>query len=110
MEGLLSPQCHEVLRMDAVITNCIIGFAGGVAAEGIGIYKITRTHTKIPAIMKRTLYWVMSIFMCLMGMLLVFLYTTSGVTMIPILAFNIGASAPFILGNLTKHDMSKEIR
>jgi hypothetical protein len=47
--------------------------------------------------------------MSLMGAFLVFLYTSSGVTMIPILAFNIGASAPFILGNLTKHDMSKEI-
>jgi hypothetical protein len=95
--------------MDADIPNYIIGFVGGFAAEGLGIWKITRTHTKMPAIIKRPLYWIMSLFMCLMGMLLVFLYTTSGVTMIPILAFNIGVSAPFILGNLTKHDMSKKI-
>jgi hypothetical protein len=96
--------------MDADILNYVIGFAGGAAAEVLGIYKITRTNTKLPAVMKRTLYWAMSFIMCLMGMLLVFIYTISGVTMIPILAFNIGASAPFILGNLTKHDMSNQIR
>lgn len=95
--------------MDADSLNYTMGFAGGVAAELLGIYKISRTNAKIPAIMRSTLYLVMSFVMCLMGMLLVFLYTTSGVTMNTILAFNIGASAPFILGNLTKHDMSKEI-
>jgi len=95
--------------MDVGTLNCIIGFVGGIAAEGLGIYKITRTHDQLPAIMKRKLYWAMSLFMSLMGMFLVFFYTISGVTMTHILAFNIGASAPLILGNLTKHDMSKEI-
>ena len=95
--------------MDADIFNYIMGFAGGIAAEVLSVYKITRTKAKLPEIMRTAFYWVMSFLMCLMGMLLVFAYTKSGVTMIPILAFNIGASAPFILGNATKHDMSKEI-
>ena len=91
------------------ILNCFLGFLGGVAAEGLGLYKITRTNDKLPPIMKKWIYWIMSLFMCFMGAGLVFVYTLSGVTMIAILAFNIGVSAPFILGNLTKHDVSREI-
>lgn len=95
--------------MDAGNLNCIIGFVGGIAAEGLGIYKITRMHDKLPAIVNTKLYWVMSLFMSLVGMFLVFLYTISGITMTPLLAFNIGMSAPLILGNLTKGDISKDI-
>jgi hypothetical protein len=99
----------DTITLDTDTLNCAIGFAGGVAAELLGLYKITRIHDKLPAMMKKLLYWVMSFFMCVLGALLVFIYTRSGVTMIPILAFNIGVSAPLIIGNMTKHDVLREI-
>ena len=95
--------------MDVETLNCFMGFIGGIAAEGLGVYKITRTRPRLPANMKTKIYWVMSFFMCCCGAVLVFAYVHSGVSMLPFLAINIGASAPFIIGNLTKHDMSSDI-
>lgn len=95
--------------MDVETLNCLMGFAGGVFAEGLCVYKITRDRPRLPANMRTKIYWLMSFFMCFCGAGLVFAYIISGVTMVPFLAMNIGATAPYIIGNLTKHDMAADI-
>lgn len=95
-----SPEAHQISERTSDVLSHVFN---------TNTYETAEIDAVRHLLVRRTIYWVMSFLMCLMGMLLVLVYTKSGVTMIPILAFNIGASAPFILGNVTKHDMSKEI-
>ena len=47
-------------------------------------------------------YWVCALALSALGALLVYLYEGSGVAIDPILAFNIGASAPLIVRQMTR--------
>ncbi len=81
-------------------------------AEALGYYKATRIEKnkgRVPTSMLTQSYIVMSIIMCLIGALLVYTYTDDVTGLTARLAINIGASSPFIIGNLTKHDISSEV-
>ena len=80
----------------------LLGLAGGCAAETLKWYRIREElHKGVPAHAKSWLYWAVTGIMAAMGGLLVFVYQASeGVNLSPILALNIGASAPLILGTL----------
>ena len=79
-----------------------LGLAGGCAAEALKWYRIREElHKGIPAYAKSWLNWTVTGIMAAMGALLVFVYQASeDVSLSPILALNIGASAPLILGTL----------
>ena len=79
-----------------------LGLAGGCAAEALKWYRIREElHEGLPAYAKSWLYWAVTGIMAAMGGLLVFVYQASDeVSLSPILALNIGASAPLILGTL----------
>ena len=80
-----------------------IGVAGGIAAELAGWFKIRRElHKGLPDWSKSKMYWVVTGLMALMGGFLVFLYLSSGTALTAFLAFNLGASAPLILGRLVE--------
>jgi len=51
---------------------------------------------------KSWFYWLCALLLSGLGALMVYLYTGSGVDMSPILAFNIGASAPLIVRQFTR--------
>ena len=79
-----------------------LGFAGGMASELLDWFRIRKElHLGVPGWAKSWLYWAITVAMAGVGGLLVFMYRTSGIEVSPILAFNIGASAPLILRSLT---------
>ena len=85
--------------MDASCPMIVWGFFGGCTSELLQWFHIRRElHRGVPDWAKSWLYWIVTIIMAVAGGLLVYLH---GIDSNPILAFNIGASAPFILASLT---------
>jgi len=83
--------------------NVIIGFAGGLVAEAVGIFDLRHTApNELPQHLKSWFYWLCVIGMSCLGSGLVYIYADSGVHIVPLLALNIGASAPLILRQLTR--------
>jgi hypothetical protein len=83
--------------------EALIGFGGGIAAELVQWYQIRFTlHKQLPDWSKSWLYWVLTFCMALAGGVLVFIYAKSGTSLTPILALNVGASAPLLLGKLAQ--------
>ncbi len=79
----------------------LLGFVGGCAVEALEWFRIRKELYKgVPDWSKNFLYWVVTLVMAGLGGLLVFIYQASGVEVSPIVAFNIGASAPLILQSL----------
>ncbi len=79
----------------------ILGLAGGIAAEALQWFRIRKElHKGVPGWARHWPYWVITAAMVGFGGLLVFIYQASNVEISPIIAFNIGASAPLILETL----------
>ena len=79
------------------------GVFGGLLAELLGLYKLrTQVSATFPAYLRSPFYWVVTIGMILAGGGLVWLYHKIGLEFKPIIAVNIGASAPLILGSLVQ--------
>ena len=78
------------------------GLGGGCAAEALKWFRIREElHEGLPDYAKSWGYWIVTIAMILVGGLLVFIYQSSDdVRLSPILAFNIGVSAPLIISTL----------
>ncbi len=76
------------------------GVAGGIAAELLKWYRIREElHDGVPDYARTWLYWLVTVAMAFLGGLLVFLYqSTEGIELNLVLAFNIGASAPLLVG------------
>jgi lipid-A-disaccharide synthase-like uncharacterized protein len=81
----------------------IVGCFGGLAAELVQWFAIRHSlHRKLPAWARARAYWVVTLLMAVAGGALVFVYHISGTRMTPILALNVGASAPLLLGKLAQ--------
>lgn len=82
----------------------LFGVAGGMAAELLKWYgRREELHRGVPDFAKSWSYWVVTFAMVAAGGLLVYAHQASGtITLSPILALNIGASAPLLLGALAK--------
>jgi len=73
----------------------IYGLAGGICSEISGLFKIRQMlGISCPEYLKSFGYWFITIFMALLGGGLVVAYIASGFEFKPILAINIGATAP----------------
>ena len=78
----------------------LLGFAGGSASELLQWFHIRKELFRgIPDWAKSWSYWMVTIAMVGVGALFVFIY---GIKSNPILAFNVGASAPLILKSLVE--------
>jgi hypothetical protein len=75
------------------------GLLGGVFAELCGLWRLRREA--MPEYCRSWFYWLTTLAMILCGAGLAFIYAKSGVALAPIVAVNIGASAPLIIGSLT---------
>ena len=84
-----------------LLEGFIYGIAGGTVAEFLVWWNL-RHNTHLPDWIKRPFYWLMTGGMILIGGGIVALYLTSNVELTPILAVNVGASAPLIIGSLVK--------
>lgn len=78
-----------------------LGVLGGLFAEIFSLSKLRYLPLDARPLWVRSVwYWAITLAMILSGGALVGIYLGSGVTMTPLLAVNIGASAPLILQSL----------
>lgn len=79
------------------------GVLGGFLAELLQWFGIRHSlHRGLPDWSKSSVYWVVTVAMVFAGGGLVLMYVKSGVDLTPILAVNLGASAPLVLGRLVQ--------
>jgi len=77
------------------------GVAGGIFAELLGWFKLRhQAPDDLPIQIKTRYYWIVTAVMILAGGILVIAYLRSDVKVNAIMALNVGASAPLILGAL----------
>lgn len=77
------------------------GVLGGIFAELLGWFKLRhQAPDDLPIQMKTLYYWIVTVGMILAGGILVIAYLRSDVKVNAIMALNVGASAPLILGAL----------
>jgi hypothetical protein len=89
---------HGVSELGAFVC----GIGGGIAPELVKMYKI-RELPQMPQWFKSPIFWGLTLAMILAGGGLATLYAASGSTLSPILAVNVGASAPLILSTLSSN-------
>ena len=78
------------------------GVAGGFLAELFGLWKLRQELKEtLPPYLRSWFYWLMTLLMIGSGGLVALVYVKSGVSLSPLLAVNVGASAPLIIGSLT---------
>lgn len=75
------------------------GIGGGLFVEILSWYKI-RKCTKPPHWFQSRFYWIGTFFMIIVGGILVVAHMHSEVSLTPLLAINIGASAPLLIGTM----------
>ena len=86
----------------------LYGIFGGLLAELLGLYKLrTQAPAAFPSYMRSKFYWLITSGMILAGGALVCIYIKSGLDLKPIIAVNIGASAPLIIGTVIQNPPSK---
>jgi len=90
-----------------VWTGFLCGVFGGVVSEVVGIYKFRR-FKKLPDWLKTKSYWTITILMILAGGGLVCVYLQSSIELTPLLAVNVGASAPLIISRLADEALPSE--
>jgi len=74
------------------------GLLGGLFAEVLGLFRLRHQAPGVlPQYLKSPFYWLVTI---LMMCALVIVYLRSGMLLNPLLAVNVGASAPLIIGTL----------
>jgi hypothetical protein len=79
----------------------LFGVVGGLFGEVLSLFNLRHQPVGLlPVWLKSPWYWAMTILMILSGGGLVVIYMKSSISVAPILAVNIGASAPLILGRL----------
>jgi hypothetical protein len=85
----------------SVCAAIIYGLLGGVFVEISGLFKLRRqAPDSRPVYLTYWFYWVITAAMALVGGGLAVVYLQSGVMLNPILAINVGASAPLILESI----------
>lgn len=70
---------------------------GGLAVSGLGLLELQGVPAEQRPDFKDPLYWLPFVAWPVVGVVLTIAYTSSGTSMNPILAINVGASAPLIL-------------
>jgi hypothetical protein len=90
-----------------VLWGFAYGVFGGVVSEIVGLYKFRR-FKKLPNWLKSRSYWIITILMILSGGGLVCIYLQSNIGLTPILAVNVGASAPLIISKLADEALPSE--
>jgi hypothetical protein len=82
-----------------LLEGFIYGVIGGIFAELLGLFKLRQeSRETFPKWISSVFYWVITALMTLAGGALVVVYLKSGIDLKPIIAVNIGASAPLLIG------------
>ncbi len=84
-----------------IIEGFIYGVAGGFLAELLGIFKLrSEVPAELPKWIKSPFYWIVTGAMIVAGGGIVIIYLKSNIEIQPLIAINVGASAPLIIGTL----------
>jgi hypothetical protein len=83
---------------EAIIIAAIAGFV----VEALGLISLKAVPRKDRPDLKDPLYFLPFIVLPLLGGFLAFVYERSAIQLIPIIAFNVGASAPLIIRTLAQ--------
>jgi len=87
-----------------LIHTFLYGIVGGLFAELLGLFKLRRQATSdFPQWIKSIFYWIVTLCMIFAGGVLCIIYTKAGIELNPLIALNIGASAPLIIGSIVSH-------
>jgi len=82
-----------------MLEGFLYGIFGGFLAELLGLFRLRHQPPgSLPAWLKSPFYWIITLLMILAGGFLVVVYLKSAFTLNAVLAVNIGASAPLIIG------------
>ncbi len=86
-----------------ILEGFLFGLLGGLIVEVLGLYRLrVLTRDEFPEHLKTFHYWAITTAMILAGGGLAVVYLSSDIPLKPILAVNIGASAPLIIEGLGK--------
>ena len=81
----------------------LYGVLGGAFGESLGLFRIRRQHpSKWPKYMRYPTYWAITLLKVIIGGALVAVYDASHATFTPILAVNVGLTAPIIIQALAR--------
>jgi hypothetical protein len=84
-----------------VLEGFLYGLLGGALAEVLGLFKLRQQAPgSLPGFLRSTFYWIVTVAMLCAGGGIVVVYFKSGISLNPLLAVNVGASAPLIIGSL----------
>lgn len=87
-----------------LLEGFLYGVIGGFLAEVLGLFRLRREDpSRLPIWIKSIFYWIVTLLMILSGGVLVGIYIKSNLSIDPLIAVNVGASAPLIIGALTAH-------
>lgn len=87
-----------------VVDGFGIGFLGGIFAELLGLFRLRQfSPEEFPVWFRTWTYWIITLSMAAAGGVLVVIYIKTGIELKALLALNVGASAPLILGSLVNN-------
>jgi hypothetical protein len=84
-----------------LLEGFLYGLLGGVLSEVLGLFRLRQQKIEtLPEWLTSWFYWATTLSMVAAGGLLVLIYLRSGIAVQPILAVNVGASAPLLIGSV----------
>jgi hypothetical protein len=84
-----------------LLEGFLYGLLGGLLSEVLGLFRLRQQKVEtLPDWLKSWFYWATTVLMITAGGLLVVIYLRSGISVQPILAVNVGASAPLLIGTV----------
>lgn len=84
-----------------LLEGFLYGLLGGALSELLGLFKLRHQAAEsLPGFLKSAFYWTATVGMVCAGGGIVVVYFKSGILLNPLLAVNLGASAPLIIGSL----------
>ena len=84
-----------------IIEGFLYGVFGGFLAELLGLFRLRHeVPGSFPTYIKSPFYWIVTSLMILAGGVLVVVYLKSAFSLNALIAVNLGASAPLIIGSL----------
>lgn len=84
-----------------ILEGFVYGVLGGMLSELLGWFKLRhQASNEFPLWLRSPSYWILTVLMIAAGGILVVIYMKSNIDLKPIVAVNLGASAPLMIGTL----------
>lgn len=82
----------------------LYGVLGGIFSELLGLFKLRhKAPDHFPEWLRSPFYWIITFIMIIVGGVLTVIYSKAGINLNPLVAVNIGASAPLLISSFVAH-------